>query len=580
MREIVLSLDIGGTWIKGATYSCEDLWVAYQRNTLPKALVMAKVESCLSSSFALGSFLGALRKIINGLLTPDMQLSSIAISTAGVVDYAGKRLKFVASHLSPLKETDWIECLRKEYDVLVVLVNDANATMIGDASLGYLTGQKIIGIMPIGTGLGFSVWRNGRIWTPNFSYTLLGCVQTPYGDYDSLASIVGLAKRNASTDLKTLFCSEEYKECVDEYLSGLLGIIQTAYFMYHTSEVLIGGGLADFVVSIGYDLEGRLNELLKSHPLVDGVVPLVRVTREGNQLPLIGAALLGYGEAVAQKGRWIKPYTTISTENAYDTSLHLERMGTKEVVNLLWTAEDEAGRKLKSSLEDISQVAARIVERLKSGGRLIYVGAGTSGRLAAIDTVEIGCTFGFPRERVLTFIAGGIADAAIDIEMNFEEDASAVPEMLAAFLNEKDVVIGISVSGTAYYVQSALAFAKHMGAYSVLIQEEDKALPFCDKVIPLRTGYEVVAGSTRMKAGTATKKVLNFLSTTVMVSLGKVHGCYMTELECINQKLIQRAVSILMKLFGLTEDEAFGLLKESSFSLNEAIAIRNKKVTN
>lgn len=232
-------------------------------------------------------------------------------------------------------------------------------------------------------------------------------------------------------------------------------------------------------------------------------------------------------------------------------------------------------------MDDISQVAARIVERLKSGGRLIYVGAGTNGRLAAIDTVEIACTFGFARERVLTFIAGGIADAAIDIEMNFEEDASAVPEMLAAFLNEKDVVIGISVSGTAYYVQSALAFAKHMGAYSVLIQEEEKALPFCDKVIPLRTGYEVIAGSTKMKAGTATKKVLNFLSTTVMVvSLGKVHGCYMTELECINQKLIQRAVSILMKLFKLKEDEAFVLLKQSSFSLNEAIAIRNKDVTN
>lgn len=577
MREIVLSLDIGGTWIKGATYSCDDLLDAYQRNLLPKALVMAKVESCLSSSFAIGSFLSSLRKIINEVLSPEMQLSSIAISTAGVVDYAGKHLKYVASHLSPLKETDWIECLRNEYDVPVVLVNDANATMIGAASLGYLSGQKIIGIMPIGTGLGFSVWRNGRIWTPNFGYTLLGCVQIPHGDYDSLASIVGFAKKNANTDLKTLFCSEEYKERLYEYLGRLVRIVQTAYYMYHTTEVLIGGGLADFVVSIGYDLEDKLNELLKSHPLVDGVVPMVRVVREGNRLPLIGAALLGHGEAVAQKGRWIKPYTTISTENAYDTSLHLERMETKRLVELLWTTEDEAGRNLKYSLDDISQVADRIVERLKSGGRLIYVGAGTSGRLAAIDTVEIACTFGFPRERVLTFVAGGIADAAIDIEMNFEEDASAVPEMLAAFLSEKDIVVGISVSGTAYYVQSALVFAKHIGAYSVLIQEEDKELPFCDKVIPLRTGYEVVAGSTRMKAGTATKKVLNFLSTTVMVSLGKVYGCYMTELECINQKLVQRAVSILMKLFDLTEDEAFVLLKQSSFSLNEAIALRNKK---
>ena len=575
MKEVVLALDIGGTWIKGATYCCSDILDAYQKHHLPETLVVAKVGSCLSSSFAIGSFLNSLRKIIDELLRLEVKLCSIAISTAGVVDYAGKRLRYVATHLAPLKETDWVECLRNEYEVPVVLVNDANATMIGAASLGYLSGQKIIGIMPIGTGLGFSVWRNGRIWTPSFSYTLLGCVQVPDGDYDRLASIVGFAKKNPNVDLKELFCSEEYKECLYEYLSGLVRIVQTAYYMYHTTEVLIGGGLADFVVSIGYNLEDTLNELLNSNPLVDGTIPVVRVLREGNRLPLIGAALWGYGEFVAQKNRWVKPYTAISTENAYDTSLHLEQMGTEKLVSLLWKAEQEAGRNLECSLGDISQAADKIVERLKVGGRLIYVGAGTSGRLAAIDTVEIACTFGFPRERILTFIAGGVADAAIDIEMNFEEDASSVSEMLAAFLNEKDIVVGISVSGTAYYVQSALAFAKHIGAYSILIQEETKELPFCNKVISLRTGYEVVAGSTRMKAGTATKKVLNFLSTTVMVSLGKVYGCYMTELECINQKLEQRALHILMKLFDLSEDDALALLKQSSYSLNKAIALKN-----
>ena len=229
-------------------------------------------------------------------------------------------------------------------------------------------------------------------------------------------------------------------------------------------------------------------------------------------------------------------------------------------------------------MSDLSQVVDQVVEQLKSGGRLLYVGAGTSGRLAAIDTVEIACTFGFPRERVLTFIAGGVADASIEIESDFEEDASAVPEMLAASLDKNDVVVGISVSGSAYYVQSALAFAKKIGAYSVLIQEEHvKDLPFCDKIISLRTGYEIVAGSTRMKAGTATKKVLNFLSTATMVSLENVHGCYMTHLECINEKLICRAQHILQTLFGLTNSESLALLKKNRFDLNQTINFILKK---
>ena len=572
MNQIVLSLDIGGTWIKGATYSCEELSNAYFHHTLPQPLNMVKRESRLAAPFTIHDFQSALNELIKDLLSIRDELCSIAISTAGVVDYAGKRIKFVAPHLSSLKDTAWVEWLKTEFDVPVTLINDANATMLGAASLGYLDGLKTIGVMPIGTGLGFSVWRNGRVWTPDFSYTLLGCIETPDGNFDQWASIVGLAKRYPDIALEDLFKMDKYKMCLKSYLEGLAKIVQTAYYMYHTNEVLIGGGLADLVVHVDFPLEDILNNLLKDHPLADGTIPSVRLLDEGNRLPLAGAAMLGYGEHIAQKSRWIKPYSAISTENAYDASLHLEKMTHDEFVRLLWKAEQEAGVRLEDSLSDLSLVIGRVVVRLKSGGRLLYVGAGTSGRLAAIDTVEIACTFGFPRDKVLTFIAGGVADASIEIECDFEEDASSVPEMLAASLGKNDVVVGISVSGSAYYVQSALAFAKGIGAYSVLIQEEDvKDLPFCDKIISLRTGYEIVAGSTRMKAGTATKKILNFLSTATMVSLGNVYGCYMTHLECINEKLICRAQHILQTLFGLTNDDSFTLLEKNRFDLNRTI---------
>lgn len=144
--------------------------------------------------------------------------------------------------------------------------------------------------------------------------------------------------------------------------------------------------------------------------------------------------------------------------------------------------------------------------------------------------------------------------------------------MLLANISAKDIVVGISVSGSSYYVQSALGFARFVGAYTVMVQEEEReTLPFCDQVISLQSANEVLAGSTRMKAGTATKKVLNFLSTTAMIRLGKVHGCYMTEVECINEKLIKRAQKILHISYGMDETTAYNTLKNNGFALNKTI---------
>jgi N-acetylmuramic acid 6-phosphate etherase len=230
----------------------------------------------------------------------------------------------------------------------------------------------------------------------------------------------------------------------------------------------------------------------------------------------------------------------------------------------------EAGEWLKESIPSLGHTIDTIADRINKGGRLIYVGSGTSGRIAAMDAVEIPCTYGLSEDRIFCLIAGGIADAAIEIESDFEEDASSVPEMLLLNVTALDAVIGISASGTAYYVQSALALTKERGAYSVMIQSEEPQteLPFCDAVIPLHSGYEVVAGSTRMKAGTSTKKVLNFISSAVMIKMGKVAGSYMVDVACINTKLIERAQSILNILYDIDEQEALERLKKEEMNLS------------
>jgi N-acetylmuramic acid 6-phosphate etherase len=318
----------------------------------------------------------------------------------------------------------------------------------------------------------------------------------------------------------------------------------------------------------------------------------VIVAKEGNRLQLIGALALAKGEATAVEKKVTPGYKSLATEIPYREDIQLQKMSTLSVIETLWEAEQEAGESLKSALPLISDIADQSVERIKAGGRMIYVGAGTSGRIAAMDAVEIPCTYGFPEERILALISGGISDAAIEIESDFEEDASSVPEMLLLNIQPEDVVIGISASGSAYYVQSALAFAKDRGALSVLIQvnNPDQSvqlahqhinqsahhnLPFCDYIIPLNSGNEVVAGSTRMKAGTSAKKVLNFLSSAIMIKLGKVAGPYMIDVACINQKLIERAQSILGILYGISKEDAFRRLSESQMDLGETI----KKIT-
>ena len=567
-----IGIDIGGTWIKGSCFIEENSATSKWEDKLLIGEIK-KVKSPLNELCTIEQLTEVLKQLIQTLNTNGLILRGIGISTAGIVDYAGKQILKAAGHLTILKNSDWIKNLKDEYKCPIVLINDADATSIGIAELGFLKGNKTVGIMPIGTGLGFAVWRNGRRWRPGKMLNLLGSIRTPVGLFDGVASASKLAAADSENNLINVLTYSSFKRERENYINNLVNVINTAAIFYNLDEVIICGGLAEAAASCNFPLQNMLNSKLEETPLELNKSVRALVLKEGNSLQLIGAISLARGEAVAFKSKVSQNYNDIKTEIPYQKDIQLQKLSTSDLVNLFWKAEQEAGVLFEKNLPIITKVVDSVAERLTNGGRLIYVGAGTSGRIAAMDSVEIPCTYGFPEDRILCLIAGGVADAAIEIESDFEEDASAIPEMLLLNIKPQDVVIGISASGTAYYVQSALAFAKHRGAFSVMIQSDfsDEDLPFCNVIIPMNSGNEVVAGSTRMKAGTATKKILNFISSSVMIKMGKVAGSYMIDVACINNKLIDRAENILSILFDLNKQESFQELKKADMQLSKAI---------
>ncbi len=560
-----LGIDIGGSWIKATT---ADEQLMRIDNDLKKKIVKNTLHACSTPEELVEVFKG----LIANCEIKQGELKGIGISTTGIVNYHGTRLLKISGHSSILKSDGWKEALEKYAQCNVVLINDADAAAIGLAETGGLRGNKVIGIMPVGTGLGFSVWRNGRRWCPGKCPTLLGSIGIADGNFDSFVSVSKLAALDENNNLANVLTDPIFKRERDAYVRRLVEIINNAAILYSLEEVVICGGLADAVVAFNYPLEEILNEYLLDTPAALDIPVKVVVAKEGNNLQLIGALALAKGESIAVRNRVMPVYETLDSEIPYRSDMQLQSMRSSEIVETLWRAEQEAGDSLKYSLPLIAEIADESLKRLKRGGRIIYVGAGSSGRIATMDSVEVPC-FGFPEDRIFAVVSGGISDAAIEIESDFEEDASAVPEILLTNITPNDVVIGISASGFSYYVQSALALAKSRGALSVMIQNNlpDSDLPFCDLTIPLNSGHEVVAGSTRMKAGTATKKVLNFISSTVMINLGKVEGSYLVDVAIINIKLLERALGVLKTLYNVNRKEALQLLKNNEMQLGLAI---------
>jgi len=563
MNAIFLAIDIGGTYIKGAIVDSEvyDKFLKKRGSVTIGQLFekKGKIPSPFSGEADSECFINAILELVKSLNPVGTHLKGIGISCSGVVNYHGTMVEKTTKALVVLKNKDWKPYLESYYSCPVALINDNDAAAIGMAELNYLKGPSTIGVMTIGTGLGFTIWRNGRRWRPGGSLPLLGSIYTPGGSYNELGSALRRER--------------------DDYFKHLAGIITTAAILYHLDEVYIAGGLVDAASSVGVDISGQLAFYMKEMAVESDKPVDVKIIREGNALQLLGATSLISGELEAKRLKKTPDYQSMGTELPYKKELLLHQCEAIEIAGLLLTAENEAGAQLLESIPIISMVAEKLANSLRRGGRLIYVGAGTSGRVAAMDAVEIPCTYGLSRDRVLAIIAGGVSDASVEIESNFEEDASGVPELLLLNINEQDTVIGISASGSAYFVQSALAFARSRGSYTAMIQSvaSPEGLPFCDAVIPLHSGYEVVAGSTRMKAGTATKKVLNCLTSTAMILNGEVIGPYMIGLSCINNKLIARAQAILKEVYDISEQDSAKLLQENDLDMRKVVGLLKQK---
>lgn len=243
----------------------------------------------------------------------------------------------------------------------------------------------------------------------------------------------------------------------------------------------------------------------------------------------------------------------------------LDARPTEEVVGLLVAAEGEARSAVVAAVPSIAAAAEAIAERLERGGRLIYAGAGTAGRLGVLDAAECGPTFG--TDLVRAVIAGG--GAAVTEAVEGAEDAFDPADL--ADLTATDAVVGISASGRTPYVVGALEHARALGALTVAVVNNPRSRAQADVVIEVLTGPEVLAGSTRLKAGTAQKIVLNALSTTVMIRLGKVYGARMVDLRATNAKLRRRAVRIVRDAAGVDEAAAEAALKAADGHAKTAI---------
>ena len=270
-----------------------------------------------------------------------------------------------------------------------------------------------------------------------------------------------------------------------------------------------------------------------------------------------------------------------TTELVNDLSNNLDRLPTSEMLAIINQEDAKAVAAVQAVLPQIAAAVDRIADAFRSGGRLVYVGAGTSGRLGVLDASECLPTFGVSPEMVFGIIAGGERALTRAIE-GAEDDATAGEQAIRdAEIQSNDVVVGISASGGAPFVRAAIAEAKRRGATTVGIANSQNA-PLCvDADIPIEAvvGPEVLQGSTRMKSGTAQKLILNMLSTGAMVRIGKTYGNRMVDVQCSNAKLVKRAERLVADIGIITDlEKVQWLLDAAGGSVKTAIVMARRDV--
>ncbi len=263
----------------------------------------------------------------------------------------------------------------------------------------------------------------------------------------------------------------------------------------------------------------------------------------------------------------------LATEQVRYELRELDRMPVDQLVALMCADARRAPEAVVSASEAIARAVDAIVERLEGSGRLVYVGAGTAGRLGVLDASEAGPTFNVPAGQVVAVLAGGLGAFSEPVEDAEDDAAAAVAALRTLAIDERDAVVGISASGLTPYVLGAIDWARSRGALTVGIAC-NVGSPLCARAkiaIEIPVGAEFVAGSTRLNAGTAQKIVLNILSTATMVRLGKTYGNLMVDVRANNEKLRDRAVRIVSEITGAPGASARSALEGSGWETKVAV---------
>jgi N-acetylmuramic acid 6-phosphate etherase len=276
-----------------------------------------------------------------------------------------------------------------------------------------------------------------------------------------------------------------------------------------------------------------------------------------------------------------RPEEKRRTEQRHPASMNLDCMSALQIVQLINREDRKVANAVARELPHIAAAVEAIVRAIRRGGRLIYVGAGTSGRLAMLDAVELPPTYGIGTDVVMALIAGGKKAATGAVEGAEDSASAAGRDLRAVRLRRRDVVLGIAASGTTPYVLSALQFARRRraGTIALTANRQSPLAKLASISIAPEVGCEVVTGSTRMKAGTSQKMVLNMLSTAAMVRLGHTYENLMIDLVMNNKKLTGRGLRMLAEASGAPLSSAQHALRQSGHNLRVALVMLKKKVS-
>lgn len=271
----------------------------------------------------------------------------------------------------------------------------------------------------------------------------------------------------------------------------------------------------------------------------------------------------------------------LTTESRNEHSSKLDTLTPEQFVEVMNNEDQKVAHFIKEENKAIANLITQVIKGLNNGGRLIYMGAGTSGRLGVLDAAECVPTFGVTSDVVVGLIAGGPTAMTVAVEGAEDDESLGEQDLKDLKINEHDTVIGIAASGRTPYVIGGLKYAQSIKVATgcVTCNRQSEVGKHADFPVQVDVGPEVLTGSTRLKAGTAQKLILNMISTGAMVGIGKVYENLMIDVKPTNKKLKQRAVNMIQEVLDCTDDESMRLFKESDEQVKVAIVMGMHQIT-